>query len=78
MPSVVGMNYKVAEKKLREKGFTCRFVWQENQSEPNQDVILQSIQAGEKKIKKTCITLYVSKKVEQKKKTNEYDGVITY
>lgn len=66
VPSVVGMNYKVAEKKIKEKGFSCRIVWQENQSEANHDVISQSIQAGTKKIKKHVLHYMFQK--EKKKK----------
>lgn len=83
VPSVVGMNYKTAEKKIKAKGFTCKITWKETQSVQNYAVISQNVKAGTKKRKKACITLLVSKKVEQKtpkpkKKTKNYDGLITY
>ena len=84
VPSVVGMNYKEAEKKIKSKGFTYKIVWKEKQNGKAYVVLAQSVRAGTKKRKKTCIKLTVCKRITPKpttkptKKPKKYDGVITY
>ena len=84
VPSVVGMNYKEAEKKIKSKGFTYKIVWKEKQNVKAYVVLSQSVRAGTKKRKKTCIKLTVCKSITPKlttkptKKPKKYDGVITY
>ena len=87
VPSVVGMNYKEAEKKIKSKGFTYKIVWQKKQNGKAYVVLAQSVRAGTKKRKKTCIKLTVCKSITQEpttkpttptKKPKKYDGVITY
>ena len=84
VPSVVGMNYEEAEKKIKSKGFTYKIVWKEKQNGKAYVVLSQSVRAGTKKRKKTCIKLTVCKSITPKlttkptKKPKKYDGVITY
>ena len=84
VPSVVGMNYKEAEMKIKSKGFTYKNVWKEKQNGKAYVVLAQSVRAGIKKRKKTCIKLTVCKRITPKpttkptKKPKKYDGVITY
>lgn len=84
VPSVVGMNYKEAEKKIKSKGFTYKIVWKEKQNSKAYVVLAQSVRAGTKKRKKICIKLTVCKSITPKpttkptKKPKKYDGVITY
>lgn len=84
VPSVVGMNYKEAEKKIKSKGFTYKIVWKKKLNGKAYVVLSQSVRAGTKKRKKTCIKLTVCKSITPKpttkptKKPKKYDGVITY
>lgn len=84
VPSVVGMNCKEAEKKIKSKGFTYKIVWKNKLNGKAYVVLSQSVRAGTKKRKKTCIKLTVCKSITPKpttkstKKPKKYDGVITY
>ena len=84
VPSVVGMKCKDAEKKIKSKGFTYKIVWKEKLNGKAYVVLSQSVRAGTKKRKKTCIKLTVCKSITPKpttkptKKPKKYDGVITY
>ena len=84
VPSVVGMNCKEAEKKIKSKGFTYKIVWKKKLNGKAYVVLSQSVRAGTKKRKKTCIKLTVCKSITPKpttkptKKPKKYDGVITY
>ena len=73
VPSVVGMNYEEAEKKIKSKGFTYKIVWKEKQNGKAYVVLSQSVRAGTKKAKKNMYQTYSMQKHNTKadNKTNE-------